>query len=114
MFATMAAITRRGFLGAACGVLGVVSARARAEQAPQVGIDNFTFSPAILAATAGTTITWVNHDDIPHSIVCPALGLKSRAMDTDQSFSCRLDQVGSFEYFCGIHPQMKGKLVVSA
>ena len=117
MFANMApaGFNRRGFLRVACGLFAVASARgARAEQGQQVGIDNFTFSPALLTVMPGTTVTWVNRDDIPHSVVCPALGLRSRAMDTDQTFSSRVDQVGRFEYFCGIHPHMRGTLVVSA
>jgi plastocyanin len=107
------ALARRGFLRAVSGLVLLVSARGRAAQPVQVGIDNFTFSPPTLALGAGGTVTWVNHDDIPHSIVCPALGLKSSVLDTDQSFSRRFDQPGSFDYFCGIHPHMKGKLVVS-
>jgi plastocyanin len=109
-------LARRGFLRAASGLVLLVSAqaRARAAQPAQVGIDNFTFAPTTLALGAGATVTWVNHDDIPHSIICPALGLKSNVLDTDQSFSRRFDQAGSFDYFCGIHPHMKGKLVVSA
>jgi plastocyanin len=106
-------LARRGFLRAVSGLVILVSARGRAAQPVQVGIDNFTFSPPTLALGAGGTVTWVNHDDIPHSIVCPALGLKSSVLDTDQSFSRRFDQPGSFDYFCGIHPHMKGKLVVS-
>ena len=53
----------------------------------QVVIDNFTFSPTPLKVTVGTTVTWVNHDDIPHSIVCPALKVHSHPLDTDDSFA---------------------------
>jgi plastocyanin len=105
---------RRGVAGVAISLLALSSVRAKsAEATPSIGIDNFTFAPAMLNLPVGATVTWVNHDDIPHSIVCPALGLKSRAMDTDQSFSSRIDQAGSFEYYCGIHPHMRGKLIVA-
>jgi plastocyanin len=109
------ALGRRAVLRATGGLIAIVSARAaRAGPETQVAIDNFTFSPALLTVSPGTTVTWVNRDDIPHSIVCLALGLKSHAMDTDQTFSCRVDRAGRFEYFCGIHPHMKGEIMVSA
>ncbi len=108
-------LARRGFLRAAGGLVLIAAAQARAQQQQggQVSIDNFTFSPAMLTVKSGGTVTWTNHDDIPHSIVCPALGLKSHVLDSDQSFSCSFERAGSFEYFCGIHPHMKGSIVVS-
>jgi plastocyanin len=78
----------------------------------QVGIDHFTFSPASLTVAPGTTVTWVNRDEIPHSIVCPALGLRSHAMDTGQTFSSRVTRAGRFQYFCGIHPDIMGEIMV--
>ena len=108
---------RRGFLRAAGGLalMAVTRARAKAQQTgdAQVTIDNFTFSPGALTVKTGSTVTWTNRDDIPHSIVCPALGLKSHVLDSDQSFSNPFNQAGSFDYFCGIHPHMKGKILVS-
>ena len=78
----------------------------------QVVIDNFTFSPTPLKVKTGTTVTWVNHDDIPHSIVCPALKVHSRALDTDDSFAYKFDQAGTYGYLCGIHTHMHGQVVV--
>jgi plastocyanin len=94
------------------GVMVVIGSRmAVAADAPVV-IDNFTFSPTPLKVKAGTTVTWVNHDDIPHSIVCPALKVHSHALDTDDSFVYKFDHAGTYDYLCGIHPHMHGQVVV--
>jgi len=90
-------------------------APANAQQAPaaaEVKIDNFSFSPATLTVAAGTTVTWVNHDDIPHNIVSADKAFKSKVMDTDEKFSFTFTKAGEYPYFCGIHPKMTGKVVV--
>ena len=83
-----------------------------ASDAAQVTIDNFTFSPTPLSVAVGTTVTWTNRDDIPHSIVCPALNVHSSALDTDDSFSFRFQAAGTYDYLCGIHPHMRGQIIV--
>ncbi|HEV2379938.1 MAG TPA: cupredoxin family copper-binding protein [Terriglobia bacterium] len=81
----------------------------------QVKIDNFSFVPATLTVTAGSTVTWVNQDDVPHNIVSSeGKTLKSPVLDTDQKFSYTFDRPGTYEYFCGIHPRMIGKIIVQA
>lgn len=76
-------------------------------------IDNFTFKPDTVTVAVGTTIVWENDDDIPHSIVETTGKFHSPALDTEDKFSFTFDKVGSFEYFCGLHPHMKGKVVVA-
>ena len=61
----------------------------------------------------GTHGTWVNHDDIPHSIVVPGLQVHSKAIDTDEKFSFTFEKAGTFNYMCGLHPHMRGMVVVS-
>ena len=79
----------------------------------EVKIDNFSFVPPTLTVAAGTTVTWVNHDDIPHNIVgLEAKALKSQVLDTDQKFSYTFREPGTYNYYCGIHPKMTGKIVV--
>ena len=85
-----------------------------ASDAAQVTIDNFTFSPTPLSVAVGTTVTWTNRDDIPHSIVCPALNVHSKALDTDDSFSFPFQAAGTYDYLCGIHPHMHGQIIVRA
>ena len=93
-------------------VVPALRARHAGAAEPTVSIDNFTFSPTPITIAPGATVTWVNEDDIPHSIYCEALGLRSHPMDTKESFAHRFDQPGTFDYVCGIHPHMRGRIVV--
>ncbi|HYW38760.1 MAG TPA: cupredoxin family copper-binding protein [Terriglobales bacterium] len=79
----------------------------------QITIDNFSFAPATLTVPAGTEVTWVNHDDIPHTVVSEDKAtFKSRALDTDEKFSFTFAKPGTYTYFCSIHPKMTAKVVV--
>src|SRR4051794_3448544 len=103
----------RRALGGGVVMLIAVGARAAGAAADsEVIVDNFTFSQTPLMIKMGTTVTWVNHDDIPHSVVCPALKMKSHALDTDETFAYKFDQSGTFDYICGLHPHMHGQVVV--
>jgi plastocyanin len=94
--------------------LGSATFRANAQQAPatEVKIDNFSFGPAAIAVAAGTTVTWTNHDDIPHTVVADDKSFKSKVLDTDEKFSYTFTKPGTYSYFCSIHPKMTGKVVV--
>jgi plastocyanin len=87
---------------------------ARAEGAPTaVTIDNFFFTPATLTVKAGTTVTWTNKDDIPHGIGATNNAFpKSKALDTDDSYSFTFTTPGTYQYFCYLHPKMVGSIVV--
>ena len=86
---------------------------ASADAQVEVKIDNFSFGPATLTVPAGTTITWVNRDDIPHTVVSEdQTSFKSHALDTDDKFSHRFEKRGTYTYFCSIHPKMTAKVVV--
>jgi plastocyanin len=97
-----------------CALLGgpIVSIAAWSDEDSKVGIENFKFAPTPLTIDKGTEVTWTNHDDIPHSIVLNALGVRSKAMDTDGTFSYKFDKTGTFFYVCGLHPFMQAKVVV--
>jgi plastocyanin len=97
-----------------CGLLvaPIVPILAWSDEGTQVGIDNFKFAPNPLTIEKGTEVTWTNHDDIPHSIVVNALGVHSKAMDTDGTFTYKFDKTGTFFYVCGLHPFMQAKVVV--
>jgi plastocyanin len=85
-----------------------------AEDAPRsITIDNFTFSPAEFKVPVGTTVTWVNHDDIPHTVVEVDKKFRSKALDTDDSYSFTFTTPGTFDYFCSLHSKMVGKVVVN-
>jgi len=95
----------------ACVAPATASAQAKAE-VMAVKIDNFTFGPAELTVKAGTTITWTNRDDIPHTVVSAEQAFKSKALDTDDTFSSTFSTPGTYSYFCSLHPKMTGKVVV--
>ena len=78
----------------------------------EVKIDNFSFGPGELTVPVGSTVTWTNRDDIPHTVVSTDGVFKSKVMDTDEKFSFTFTKPGTFPYFCSIHPKMTGKVVV--
>jgi len=106
------------------GLLGVVAsaamihggsiARAAVEKnaASSISIDNFSFTPKEITVAVGTTITWVNHDDVPHTVVSTDKKFRSRALDTDDQFSFTFTDAGTYSYFCSVHPIMIGKVIV--
>jgi amicyanin len=110
-----------GLLGAITGVCTLAAvgqfaptANAEATTGTVVKIDNFTFSPSPLKVKIGTTVTWTNQDDIPHTVVATDKAFKSSALDTDDSYSFTFATVGTYEYFCSLHPHMTGKIEVEA
>ncbi|THD70510.1 MAG: amicyanin [Bradyrhizobium sp.] len=76
-----------------------------------ITIDNFTFTPAQLTVKVGDTVTWKNHDDIPHTVVS-AGKFRSKTMDTDDSYSFTFTAAGEYKYFCSLHPHMTGMVKV--
>jgi len=78
-----------------------------------VRIDNFTFGPQEVKVKAGTTVTWTNADDIPHTVVSPN-NFRSKVMDTDGTYSFTFTTPGTYKYFCSLHPHMTGTIVVEA
>src|ERR1700686_141210 len=98
-----------GILVAAAISFPVISA-----QAPdnKVEIDNFAFSPARITVKAGTAVGWLNADGPPHTVASSSKLFKSKALDTDDSFSFTFTTPGMYEYFCSLHPYMTGTVVV--
>jgi len=87
---------------------------AAAPAAVDVVIDNFAFGPKTLTVARGSTVTWTNKDDDPHTVVSdadPKL-FKSGALDTDDHFAFTFNEAGTFKYFCTLHPRMQGTVVV--
>src|SRR5579863_366892 len=95
-------------------LLGVTLAFAAvtAQEANTVTIDNFTFTPKELTVPVGTTVKWVNHDDMPHTVMDTNKSFRSKPLDTDDTFSFTFATAGTFNYFCSLHPQMVGKITV--
>lgn len=109
-------MTRTKFL--ALGAMALFVAAAMAVTSPaqaatvEVKIDNFVFNPQQITVKAGDTVTWVNHDDIPHTVTSKTMAFRSKAMDTDDKFSFTFATPGTFAYFCALHPHMTGTIVV--
>jgi plastocyanin len=88
------------------------SAAADNQSATEVKIDNFSFTPQTLEIAAGTTVTWTNHDDVPHNVLSTDKVFKSKTMDTDEKFSYTFTKAGTYKYYCSIHPRMTATVVV--
>jgi plastocyanin len=106
-----------GWLAAAAGMFMLfigqtIFARA-GEGAVNVGIDNFKFAPGALTVRPGVSVTFENHDGMVHNIVAVGGLFRSTGLDTNDKFSFTFDKPGEYPYFCGLHPFMKGKVVVA-
>ncbi len=80
----------------------------------QVVIDNFSFSPPTLTVRAGTTVTWINRDDVPHTATSTAKPKRfdSGALDTDGRYAHTFTEPGTYPYYCAVHPKMTGEIIV--
>jgi plastocyanin len=85
---------------------------AGASSPPQILIKDFMFAPTSLTVKAGTTVTWANKDDEPHTVVSDAGLFRSSAVDTDETFTFKFDKPGTYHFTCSIHPRMVGTIVV--
>ncbi len=116
-FATARFAPNRGLvvallLGPVVGAMLAFGAVAAQDASDVITIDNFTFTPRELTVAVGTTVKWVNHDDIPHTVVEKKTTFRSKALDTDDSYSFTFTSAGTFDYFCGLHPHMVGQVIV--
>jgi plastocyanin len=78
----------------------------------EVKIDNFVFGPQTLTVPVGTKVTWINKDDIPHTVTSDAKLFASRALDTDDKFTFSFTTPGTNNYYCSMHPRMTGQIIV--
>jgi plastocyanin len=77
-----------------------------------VSIKDFAFSPQTLTVPSGTTVTWTNLDDEPHSVRGADAQIRSDALDQHESYSVRFEKPGTYKYGCSLHPKMSGTIVV--
>ncbi|HWB51786.1 MAG TPA: plastocyanin/azurin family copper-binding protein [Stellaceae bacterium] len=115
---------RRALPLAAAVVLALspVALAADPSAAPQVAatgagtvtINNFEFQPPLVTVAPGTTVTWINRDEEPHTVLSADGGatFKSPALDTDDKFAFTFDKPGTYKYFCSLHRHMVGTIVV--
>jgi len=98
-----------------CAAVTLLACHAAAAAEPQaiVMAKDFMFAPVSVTVKAGSTVTWTNKDDEPHTVVSETGLFRSSALDTDESFSFRFDKPGSYRYTCSIHPRMVGTIIVN-
>jgi plastocyanin len=111
-FAPGRAVVVAMLAGPVLGAMLALAAGAAQDATNVITIDNFTFSPKEFTVAVGTTVKWVNHDDIPHTVVEKNTTFRSKALDTDDSYSYTFTSAGTFDYFCGLHPHMVGQIIV--
>lgn len=102
-------------LASATFLLGANGFDLSADEKPRpanIMIDNFSFTPKEITVPKGTMITWVNHDDVPHTVVSRDQKFRSKALDTNDRFSFTFTDAGTYVYFCSVHPIMIGKVTV--
>ncbi|HET6977027.1 MAG TPA: cupredoxin family copper-binding protein [Pyrinomonadaceae bacterium] len=78
----------------------------------EIVIQNFSFEPSTLTVKPGTTVTWVNRDDEPHTATATDKRFNSKTLDTGDRFSQQFDAPGVYTYYCALHPRMTGKIIV--
>jgi plastocyanin len=96
-------------------VLSAIARMAPSTAAPEgdrIVIDQFMFHPTTLRIRAGATVTWLNEDEEPHTVVSASGLFRSSALDTHDTFSFKFDKPGTYGFVCSIHPQMIGTIVV--
>jgi plastocyanin len=101
-----------GLLGCAIGITVGVAFAGAGDAA--LKIDDFSFTPKSMTVKAGTTVTWTNQDDIPHTVTSTTKQFRSNALDTDDKFTFTFSTPGTYDYFCSLHPKMTGTIVVAA
>jgi plastocyanin len=107
---------RKGRLLAAIAALCVfgtgASYVAAADASNTIIVKDFMFAPNSLTVKAGSSVTWVNKDDEPHTVVSDSGTFRSAALDTDETFSFKFDKPGTYHFTCSIHPRMVGTITV--
>jgi len=96
------------------GAASAVGAQAAPAADAAVEIDQFAFIPQRITVKAGTTVTWINEDDVPHTVASSSKLFKSKALDTGDKFSFTFTTPGTYAYICSVHPYMTGAVVVEA
>jgi len=109
-------MNRKSWMFVVVAVLAFGPGLVRADPAAvTVKIDNFAFEAQAVTVAPGDTVTWINDDDAPHTVVADdGKSFRSKTLDTGDRFSFTFKSAGTFGYFCSVHPHMTGKVVVKA
>lgn len=77
-----------------------------------IEIRDFSFNPDTISVAKGTTVTWTNKDSASHTVAAVNKEFTSKTLNQDDTFSYTFNDVKTIEYVCGIHPSMRGKVIV--
>jgi plastocyanin len=105
-------MSRHALRSTTAALLLLVTAPAHAAATATVTIKNFDFAPMSLTVDAGTTVSWRNEDEEPHTVVSENGLFRSKAIDGGEAFAFKFAKPGTYKYFCTIHPRMIGTIVV--
>jgi plastocyanin len=104
---------RKAVLILSMAAIAVAGGTASSQSRTEVTIKNFMFGPNTLTVPVGTTVTWTNNDDDPHTVASiDKTTFKSSALDTGEKYSYTFTKPGKYAYFCSIHPKMTAEVVV--
>jgi plastocyanin len=95
-----------------CGTEVPIPSAAETPAATRIVVKDFMFMPTPLTVKAGATVTWINADNEPHTVVSDTGTFRSGGMDTNESFSYTFEKPGTYRFTCSIHPSMVGTVVV--
>ena len=115
----MSRILLRWIIASVAGMALMAGAASATEPAAaaavQINIFNYKFDPASVTVSVGTTVTWTNKDEIPHTVASSDKSFQGSAgLDTGDSYSYTFTKPGTYKYYCTLHPFMTGVIVVQA
>jgi len=79
---------------------------------PRVGIKEFKYAPSVLKVAKGATVTWINHDEEPHTVTSATGAFASTGLANEDTFTQTFTKPGTYQYFCALHPHMKATVIV--
>jgi plastocyanin len=94
-------------------VLVVFAPAASAQDDMTVSIQDFFFSPDQMTVAPGTTVTWVNDGQQPHTSTADDGTWDSGTLQPGDDYSFTFDQPGTYTYHCSVHPDMTATITVS-
>lgn len=109
---TLHAVVASSYAAALIFIAGAMIPRAHAQESNTVTIEHFHFAPMSMTIASGTTVTWKNLDEEPHTVASVNGVFRSGALDENDGFSFKFDKPGTYDYFCSIHPMMAGTIIV--
>jgi plastocyanin len=105
-------VAKAGGIVTGLALAALMATHASASSAAAVGIKEFAFTPATLTVPVGTTVTWTNHDENPHTVTSATGAFRSAGLSNEETFTQTFTRPGTYQYFCALHPHMKATVIV--